>query len=79
MSASTDWLHTGETENGLQIWAREDVYNGERYLFVEYRNSEGERVGSTQDYPISQIRLLNAVLESLDMEYGVRDLGEELK
>jgi hypothetical protein len=66
------WLHTGETENGLEIWAKEDTVENTRYLKVEYRDSEGNRVGNTWDSPVSQVRLLNAIMDSLELENGIR-------
>lgn len=66
------WLKTGTLDNGLDVWAQEYKMSEVRYLKIEYRDSEGNRVGKAEDYPVNQIRLLNAVLDSMDMEFGIR-------
>ncbi|ASA22707.1 hypothetical protein [Paenibacillus donghaensis] len=72
MKKVNGWLHTGETENGLEIWAKEDTVEDTRYLKMEYRDSEGKRVGQTWDHPVSQVRLMNAILDSLELENGIK-------
>jgi hypothetical protein len=64
------WLYTGDTENGLQIWVTEYNEAGVRYIKVMHKDSEGNRVGKISDYPISEIRLLNALVDSLEMVNG---------
>ncbi|TYP77509.1 hypothetical protein BCM02_10269 [Paenibacillus methanolicus] len=54
------WLHTGETEVGLQIWAKEKNIEDQRYLFIEYRDADGTRVHAGlpgQPYPAVNIGL----------------------
>ncbi len=70
MNKENVWLHTGEAQNGLQIWVQGYKQDGVNYMKVQHRNAEGEKVGKMQDYEISQIRLLNELVDSLEMEYG---------
>lgn len=66
------WLHTGESENGkLQIWCKIDVLDDIKYLKVQYRDSDGNIVGATQDYPVNQIRLLHSLIDTWNMINGI--------
>ncbi|KJD43761.1 hypothetical protein [Paenibacillus terrae] len=65
------WIHTGEAENGLQIWVTEYNEDGVRYIKIAYKDNEGNRVGKIQDYPVAEIRLLNALVDTLETENGL--------
>lgn len=68
----TEWLHTGESEDGsLQIWCKIDTLDDVKYLKFQYKDSEGKRVGEIQSYPVSQIKLLNSLIDCYRMEYGL--------
>jgi len=71
MTNINDWIHTGETETGLQIWIEIDSdVNGTRYLKLQYKDPSGNKVGDMQLYPVSQVRLLNSLIDTWDAEVG---------
>jgi hypothetical protein len=72
MDKFTEWLHTGESENGvLQVWCKIDTIDDVKYLKMQYRDADGKIVGTTQDYSVSHIKMLNGLIDCYRMEYGV--------
>ena len=71
MDKYTEWLHTGESENGkLQVWCKIDTIDNEKYLKMQYRDFNGNTVGQSIDYPVKQIKMLNSLIDCYRMEYG---------
>jgi len=70
MINTNNWIHTGETETGLQIFIKIDDLHGERYLKVQYKDPSGNKVGEMQLYTAKQVRLLNSLIDSWDAEVG---------
>lgn len=71
MDRFTEWLHTGESEDGqLQVWCKIDTLDDVKYLKVKYIDGNGKMVGAIQDYPVSKIKLLNGLIDCYRMEYG---------
>lgn len=68
MDKFNEWLHTGRVENGLQIWCKIDTLEDIQYLKVQYRDNDGRVIGTTQDYPVEQIRILNNLIDRYRME-----------
>jgi len=64
-----EWIHTGETENGMQIWIKEMRTEDENYLWIQYRNNEGQKLTNTQ-ISFKNIRLYNELLNTWFMETG---------
>lgn len=65
-----EWMHTGETETGLEIWAKQEVIDGEKYLKYQYRDSDGA-ILSSQDISFNQITLLKGLKDIMEMENGI--------
>ena len=67
---NNNWMHTGETENGLEIWIKQVIIidkftrNKDKYIYIQYI-LEGERIGTIQQYNIKQIRLINSLIDNL--------------
>ena len=62
--SSNDWKHTGETENGLEIWIRKLFVDNEEYIQMKYMK-DNKMIGTTQEYNFKQIRLLNSLIDNL--------------
>ena len=65
-----DWIHTGETKTGLEIWAKQEMIDGEKYLKYQYRDSGGKILAS-QEISFNQITLLNGLKDIMVMENGI--------
>lgn len=66
-----NWMHTGETENGLQIWINQIDIDGEKYLQMQYKTKDGQRIGEMQTIAFKRIKLLNSLVGCAEMEWGV--------
>lgn len=68
---TNECIKTGESENGmLDIFVKGEALDGDRYLKVQYKDKEGNKVGTQEQIPIKRIQLLSALLDSINMEYG---------
>lgn len=68
---TNEWIKTGESENGmLDIFVKGETLDGDRYLKVQYKDKEGNKVGTQEQIPVKRIQLLSALLDSINMEYG---------
>jgi hypothetical protein len=65
-----DWMHTGETETGLEIWAKQTIIDGEKYLKYRYKDSEG-KILVDQCISFNQITLLKGLRDIMVMENGI--------
>jgi len=71
MNKFNEWLHTGESENGkLQVWCKIDTIDDEKHLKMQYRDDNGNVIGTTQIHPVDHIKLLNSLVDCYRMEYG---------
>lgn len=71
MSKYTEWLHTGETEDGkLKIWCKIDTFEDVKYIKMKYTDFEDNRIGEVKSYPVNNIKLLNSLIYAYRMEYG---------
>lgn len=61
---NNEWIYTGDTLNGLQIYVKRIIIDSEKYMQVQYKLN-GERVGEMQQYNIQQLRLLNSLADNL--------------
>lgn len=62
-----DWIHTGETESGLQIWAKQEIANGENYLKYEYRTEVGV-VTYSDEISFSKVNFLKGLVDIISTE-----------
>ena len=66
-----EWIKAGESENGmLDIFVKGETLDGDRYLKVQYKDKEGNKVGVQEQIPVNRVKLLSALLDSINMEYG---------
>ena len=71
MDKVTEWLHTGESEDGkLKVWCKIDTLDDVKYLKFKYTDMEDNRVGEIQSYPVNHIKLLNSLIDAYRMNYG---------
>lgn len=70
MDKFPEWLHTGESENGmLEVWCKIDTIDDVKYLKVQYRESSGNIIASF-DHQVDHVKLLNGLIDCYRMEYG---------
>ena len=71
MNNFTEWLHTGESEDGkLQVWCKIDTIDDEKYLKVKYVDENDKIVGAIQNCPTKKIELFKSLIDCYRMEYG---------
>jgi len=66
-----DWIKTGTNEDEtLDVWINAENIEGEKYLKLQYRDKQGNKVGEQQEYSFSKINLLKGLVDIWRMEYG---------
>lgn len=70
MDRLKDWMHTGETDSGLQVWAKQEIIKGENYLKYEYRTEAGI-VTYSDEISFSKVNFLKELVDIMKMENGV--------
>ena len=77
MTKINQWEHTGETvDRKLQIWCKIDIIpsidagDNTEYLKMQYRDNNGNVMGTTQVYPVNQIKLLHSLIDGWYMKHG---------
>lgn len=68
---NNEWKYTGETETGLKIWVQQVIIENEKYLRYKYTNSDNIMVDTDHMIPFKQVKLLNSLVECLEMENGI--------
>jgi len=79
-----NWIYTGDTENGMKIWVKQELVNNVETLKYEYRNDTNDVLFSC-DMPLSQINSINEIanqignkinLENIDISYIINQIKE---
>ena len=64
-----EWIHTGETETGLEIWVKQEILDDVKYLKYQYRDLKGT-VLSSHEITFNQVRLVNSLVDTIESEFG---------
>jgi len=64
-----NWIHTGETETGLEIWVKQEILDSVKYLKYQYRDSYG-KIFCSHEISFNQVRLLNSLVDTIESENG---------